>query len=286
MTVEAVQYEGAPGALINEEMVKCVVHNFYARARHNAVLGPILRNAVGLNWTEYISLMTDYWTSVLLNTERYHGNPILAHLQHSEIKREHFDLWLGLWRETAEEFCAPPAAAEFVRKAEEIGNSLKLNLYEKPNFRQSEYDPYLSSRLFTTQPDDQPDVAKPDINPAPALEIHPRIYSYVFGAYAWMLFSLWMALRSDGGAVFMIAISSFFLAMYAGVPYLLSALGRRYSGANAPKRNDFGTFLDKDISTFTGTITGREALIQITIIPILLALGMSAIALIISHARA
>lgn len=83
----------------------------------------------------------------------------------------------------------------------------------------------------------------------------------------------------------MVAISTFFLAMYAGIPFALNALGRKYGKSGDNKSSDFGAFLDKKISTYTGTLTGRDVMVQITVIPILLAVGMTAIAFIIVHAQ-
>ncbi len=271
---------------IDEAMVGKVVREFYARARRHQVLGPVLEVAIGDRWPTYLAKMQDYWTSVLLDTGRYHDNPILAHKQHTAIRPEHFDLWLGLWRETAHDTCPPRAAAEFVAKAEGIARSLKFNLYEQPEARANDDD------HTPDTPDPAPLAATSDLRPqvdpgrtAPATEIHPRVFMYVFGAYVWMLFSLWMAVKSDGEAVFMVAISAFFLAMYAGIPITLSALGRKHINNGPPRRNDFAAFMDREISTYTGTLSGRDALLQITIIPILLAFGMTAIAFIIVHAQ-
>ena len=286
MNIETAQSLHAPKPLIDESMVKNVVEAFYARIRRHPVLGPVLESVISDRWPEYLSKMQDYWTSVLLDTGRYHGNPILAHQQHKVIRPEHFDVWLQQWRETARDLCPPQAASEFIRKAEGIGGSLKFNLYD--TFESPFIDdlPPLADIDVAERQESEPVSEKlPPALTAPASEIHPRVFAYVFGAYAWMLFSLWMALKSDGGAVFMVAISTFFLAMYAGIPFALNALGRKYGKSGDNKSSDFGAFLDKKISTYTGTLTGRDVMVQITVIPILLAVGMTAIAFIIVHAQ-
>lgn len=286
MNVEIAQTLRSPAPLIDEAMVKDVVETFYARIRRHSTLGPVLDGAIGDHWPEYLSKMQDYWTSVLLDSGRYHGNPILAHRQHKAIRPEHFDLWLEQWRETVRDLCPPRAASEFIRKAEGIGGSLKFNLYENLESPiNDDYPPRSDVDVADRQERDPFSETQPVVLTAPASEIHPRVFAYVLGAYAWMLFSLWMALKSDGGVVFMVAISTFFLAMYAGIPFALNALGRKYSNSGDNKTSDFGAFLDKKISTYTGTLTGRDVMVQITVIPILLAIGMTAIAFIIVHSQ-
>jgi hemoglobin len=286
MNMEIVQSLRTPAPLIDETMVKDVVEAFYARIRRHPTLGPVLDGAIGDHWPEYLSKMQDYWTSVLLDTGRYHGNPILAHRQHKAIRPKHFDLWLAQWRETVRDLCPPRVASEFIRKAEGIGASLKFNLYENLESPIDDDFPPRADLDFAKQQERDPVSKKQPITlNAPASEIHPCVFAYVLGAYVWMLFSLLMALKSDGGAVFMVAISTFFLAMYAGIPFALNALGRKHSYSSDNKTNDFGAFLDKKISTYTGTLTGRDVMLQITIIPILLAIGMTAIAFIIVHAQ-
>ncbi|GJL91209.1 group III truncated hemoglobin [Hyphococcus sp.] len=287
MNVEISHALHAPAPLIDEAMVKNVVEAFYARIRRHPTLGPVLDGAIGDHWPEYLSKMQDYWTSVLLDTGRYHGNPILAHRPHKAIRPEHFDLWLEQWRETVRDLCPPRAASEFIRKAEGIGASLKFNLYENV---ESPINNDLQSRADVEIADRQESYPVSEVQSAPltapASDIHPRVFACMFGAYAWMLFSLWLAVKSDREAVFVVAISTFFLAMYAGLPFALNALGRKYSNSGDNNNaSDFGAFLDKKISTYTGTLTGREVMIQITVIPILLAIGMTAMAIMIVHVQ-
>ena len=46
--------------------------------------------------------MVDFWSSVMLTTGRYKGNPMMMHLKHvARIRPEMFARWLELWRETA-----------------------------------------------------------------------------------------------------------------------------------------------------------------------------------------
>ena len=119
-----------PYETITESAIAALVDRFYGKARQDALIGPIFNNAVH-DWDEHLQKLHDFWSSVMLTTGRYKGNPMAAHMQHP-IQPGFFDRWLALWRDTAAELFAPPAAAQFRVKAERIAESLKLALFYRP----------------------------------------------------------------------------------------------------------------------------------------------------------
>jgi hemoglobin len=69
--------------------------------------------------------MRAFWSSVMLASGRYKGNPMKAHFElMPRIGAGHFARWLDLWRQTAAEVLSPPAAQIFVRQAEAIAERL------------------------------------------------------------------------------------------------------------------------------------------------------------------
>lgn len=120
----------APGiaAGISEAMVERLVHAFYAKVRRDPILGPIFDRAIGDGWDRHLAKLCDFWSSVVLMTGRYKGQPMPAHARVPEIQAAHFGRWLALFRETALETCPPDAAALFVSRAERIGESLRLGI--------------------------------------------------------------------------------------------------------------------------------------------------------------
>jgi hemoglobin len=70
----------------------------------------------------------EVWSSVMLTSGRYKGNPMTAHLRHS-IRPEFFDRWLALCAETADEVVLGKAAGLFRTGANRIAESLKLALF-------------------------------------------------------------------------------------------------------------------------------------------------------------
>jgi hemoglobin len=116
---------------ITEPGIKALVRQFYGKARRDPVIGPVFEDAVA-DWDEHLDKLCDFWSSVMLTSGRYKGNPMAAHIR-QPIEPEFFDRWLGLWRETAGEVFAADAAGQFRFKAERIAESLKLGLFYRPD---------------------------------------------------------------------------------------------------------------------------------------------------------
>ena len=115
-----------PHAAFNDETLADQVRSFYARARPDPLLGPIF-DAVQ-DWEAHFEVMTDFWSSVMLTTGRYHRDALGAHRKHP-IEPEMFDRWIELWGQTADELFEPELAEALKAKAGRIGESLKLGLF-------------------------------------------------------------------------------------------------------------------------------------------------------------
>ena len=116
---------------ITEELIEELVHGFYGRVRQDPDLGPIFSGAID-DWEPHLSRMVDFWSAVMLSTRRFKGNPVMKHNALADLAPEHFEIWLGLFRENARAVCGTETAEEFIRKAEMIGGSLKLAKFGVP----------------------------------------------------------------------------------------------------------------------------------------------------------
>ena len=57
---------------ISEERISYLVDAFYKKVRLDPEIGPIF-NAVVSDWPHHLSLLKDFWSTVLLTTGRYKG---------------------------------------------------------------------------------------------------------------------------------------------------------------------------------------------------------------------
>ena len=112
---------------LDDTALEALVRAFYGRARLDPALGPVFDNAIH-DWEAHIALLTRFWSSVMLTSGRYKGNPVAAH-RPLPIEPAMFDRWLALWGQTAEALFEPELAKAFRAKAERIAESLKLALF-------------------------------------------------------------------------------------------------------------------------------------------------------------
>lgn len=116
-------------AKIDEEALGRLIPLFYQRVREDAALGPVFNDAVH-DWPEHLDKLVAFWSSVMLSSGRYKGNPVMAHALHkSRITPELFERWLALWAAVTSEVMLPEAAAALQMKAERIAESLQLALF-------------------------------------------------------------------------------------------------------------------------------------------------------------
>lgn len=140
-----------------EAALPALLDRFYARVRADAQLGPVFNDVVE-DWDKHLTTLADFWSSVMLTTGRYKGNPIQAHLKHVDrIPSELFSRWLTIWNETTSEMMVPEIAVAMQAKAGRIAQSLDAALHfrlpkaEKAVVEEPTSKPYRSTPVFDDQ---------------------------------------------------------------------------------------------------------------------------------------
>ena len=118
---------------IDEEMIRALVHGFYGRVRQDEMIGPIFNDVIGEEWDAHLAKLCDFWSAVMLQTGRFDGRPMAAHVRIKVIRPEHFERWLALFRQTAREVCPAEAASMFIARAEMIAQSFQLGMFYQPD---------------------------------------------------------------------------------------------------------------------------------------------------------
>jgi hemoglobin len=115
-------------AEITENTLQSLVTVFYAKVREDAALGPIFNGGID-DWPEHLQKLQAFWSSVMLGSGRYKGQPMPAHIRHAaQITPETFQRWLALWKEASDALLQPDAAAAIQAKAARIAESLSLGI--------------------------------------------------------------------------------------------------------------------------------------------------------------
>jgi hemoglobin len=115
---------------VTESTIKAQVDAFYARVRCDAVLGPIFADAIADDdWPAHLEKMYAFWSSVMLTSGRYKGDPVSTHRKVTAIEPPMFGNWLDMFEATATELFVPEIAGQFACKARRIAESLKLAMF-------------------------------------------------------------------------------------------------------------------------------------------------------------
>lgn len=113
---------------VTEEDIARLVPEFYARVRRDSLLGPIFDGAID-DWPQHLAKLQAFWSSVMLTSGRYKGQPMVAHVRHEQqMSKEAFARWLAIWTVTSRELLSEEVAAAFQDRAARIAESLQLGI--------------------------------------------------------------------------------------------------------------------------------------------------------------
>ena len=109
-------------ATITEAEIAALIPRFYDKVRADALIGPVFAGAID-DWPPHLEKLMAFWSSVMLTSGRYKGNPMAAHMKHlATITPPMFDRWLALWAQVTAETLPAGMAAELEAKAEALAS--------------------------------------------------------------------------------------------------------------------------------------------------------------------
>jgi hypothetical protein len=125
-------------------------------------------------------------------------------------------------------------------------------------------------------------VVDPDRTPKPATNVHSGAVAAALAEYAWFIAVAWIAFGRGYAALdLVVVVSVVLLGLLAG-----GAMMSRNMTPDRKTTRTFGEFVNGNVDIETGRVSGRAALVQIVLMPILLAGGGTVIAgiwFIVSH---
>ena len=114
---------------ISRQEISDLVDRFYAKVRLDSEIGPIFNAAID-DWPAHLSLLKDFWSTVLLTERSYKGDPLSKHLELS-LDPDHFARWLALFEETAHQVMSPEHAEIIIGKSHRIAENFKAAIAYK-----------------------------------------------------------------------------------------------------------------------------------------------------------
>lgn len=109
--------------------IRNLVEHFYKNVQQDDLLGPIFNDIAKVDWDHHIDLICQFWNSILLKTNEYHGNAYRKHVILGEkvrLTELHFTRWLKLFGEEATRHLPDHEAKIILEKATLIAESLKI----------------------------------------------------------------------------------------------------------------------------------------------------------------
>lgn len=117
---------------IDEALIERVVRAFYEKVRSDPMLAPVFAAKIPGDWEPHLQTMMRFWSSVMLMSGRYKGQPVVKHQALDAVRGAHFERWLTLFDETVRALCEPDAAALFKDRADKIADSLQRAMFGAP----------------------------------------------------------------------------------------------------------------------------------------------------------
>jgi hemoglobin len=84
------------------EDIKKVIDEFYNRVQKDDLIGPVFLERIPGDWQLHLTIMYDFWYTVLFAKAAYRGQPFIKHAT-LPIHKEHFDRWIALFHQTIDE---------------------------------------------------------------------------------------------------------------------------------------------------------------------------------------
>jgi hemoglobin len=111
----------------NDEDVTLLVHQFYKKVGNDERLGYVFNDVAKIDWDTHLPKMVDFWSNILFQTRRFKGRPYRKH-RPLPVKRDDFNIWLGLWTQTVDELFNGENAGIVKEMAFKIASAFTIRL--------------------------------------------------------------------------------------------------------------------------------------------------------------
>ncbi|QDA61435.1 group III truncated hemoglobin [Hymenobacter jejuensis] len=109
-----------------EADIKTLINSFCQKANGDELLAPLFSAVAQIHWPNHLTGMYDFWSSVLLGTNRHAGEPIPRHLA-LPASGPHSQRWISLFFKAVEDNFTGLKAEEAKKKAKSIAAQIQQN---------------------------------------------------------------------------------------------------------------------------------------------------------------
>lgn len=120
--------------------IQLLVDTFYAKVQKDDFIGPIFNEKIGNRWPEHLEKMYGFWETILLEVHSYSGSPFPPHKQ-LPVSKEHFERWMQLFNETADQLFQGPLADEAKYRAKAMADMFHYKIDYFRNLEKNKINP-------------------------------------------------------------------------------------------------------------------------------------------------
>ena len=110
--------------ITSDDDIHLMVHTFYDRVRKDPDLGSVFEAHIRGNWDPHLNRMCDFWSTIILYTKKYQGDPMSKHFP-LPLNNVLFGKWLTLFNTTVDELFAGEHAQTAKNRAASIANIMQ-----------------------------------------------------------------------------------------------------------------------------------------------------------------
>lgn len=117
--------------ITNRKDIELLINRFYECVKEDPVIGYFFTDVVNVYWEKHLPVMYDFWENILFYSGTYNGNPMAIHKnlhKLSPLKKEHFDQWLQLFRNTAQRLYNGPNTDKIIQRAQSIATVMEMKI--------------------------------------------------------------------------------------------------------------------------------------------------------------
>jgi hemoglobin len=115
---------------VDEDYIDLLLATFYARVQTHEVLAPIFRKVIGDTWDAHLKTIRSFWISFIFGNGGYNRDMGAIHKNLTDVRPEHFVIWLELFHATLKDTAPTPKAVEFfMSKANRVAQGLQTIMF-------------------------------------------------------------------------------------------------------------------------------------------------------------
>lgn len=115
----------------NRTDIETLINSFYERVRTDETIGYLFDDVAKVDWPHHLPIMYSFWEQILFHTGGYKGNPMPVHVrlhEQSPLKPEHFNRWLSLFKQNADELFEGDVTEQAKQRAESIATVMRIKV--------------------------------------------------------------------------------------------------------------------------------------------------------------